>query len=1235
MSPTSRKEMAAKAIFEGACPNCGGRINDVRLMLGVPCEKCLPVPDEELVKKLSGLRKEEIMAFCLRALKEQGKLLRYAEIADFQAKMADFEDFFKRAVGSRPWSAQRTWAKRALAGKCFAVVAPTGSGKTLFGSVLALYMATKGKRAYILLPTSLLVKQVYERMLILAERAGIEAKVVCYHSMLTKKQAKEAIEAIQSGDFDVLITTSFFLARRSELLADQRFDLIFVDDVDAFLRSSKNVDIVLKLLGVPEEVIEKALEALKLRTELSRALRAGKKGSEVDELRARLEELEGELEAFRRGEGHGILIVSGATIRARRTKRIRLFRELLGFQLGGRAEGLRNVENVYVVPESPLEEEVAKLARELGTGGLIFVPLDRGSAYAEELAAYLREQGLRAEAFTRARRKIVDAYVAGDLDLLVGVASFRSPLARGIDLPARIRYAIFAGVPKMRISLALSEFRPHRAVILLANLRDILSGPEADKADAYIAKIRRITSYLRRDEIKEVVQALMEGRKLTGFLERARGLFEEVWGFLRDLMARPDVREAIRASPHLSMDEEAGEPFLIVPDPVGYLQASGRTSRLFAGGISKGLSVLVVDDEKAFNGLKRALGWYGEDVEWRPLEEADLKAIMEEVDRDRELIRKLMAGEVAVEMKDPMKVALLVVESPTKARTIARFFGRPTRREIGPLTAFETSTGDFSLVITASKGHVFDLVTKGGFHGVELVDGRFVPVYSTIKRCRRCGEQYTDPLERCPSCGGPLADKAEVLGALRALANEVDVLLVGTDADAEGEKIGWDIATYLAPFVREIKRIEFHEVTRRALMEALRNPRTINERLVEAQILRRIEDRWIGFELSQKVQAYMKRRALSAGRVQTPVLRWVVERCDASKRSLRDCFGLELENGLEVVLRLPRMTNNEAAELAKRLEGTQCLVKSVETEDVELAPPPPFTTDAMLREASRILRLGARETMAIAQELFELGLITYHRTDSTRVSSAGIGVAKTYISERWGEEFFAPRSWATGEEGAHECIRPTRPVDAKRLRQLIDMGILRLARRLRREHFALYDLIFKRFMASQMKKAKLVRQKAVVVVEGHEVPVEGYCEILEPGFTLMRPVRLIPKLSQGQLRVKSVRHWVEAELKPFTEGEVVALMRERGIGRPSTYAKIIATLLERGYVKRDKRGRLYATWLGRAVLRYLDSRFGRYVSEETTRRLEEAMRAVEEGRADYMEILRGLYEEIKAISGVR
>ncbi|RLI12918.1 hypothetical protein DRO33_01990, partial [Candidatus Bathyarchaeota archaeon] len=354
--------MRPRAIFEGVCPNCGGRISDVRLLMGVPCRECLPMPDEELLEELKGLSKEEIAAFCVKKLEELGKLKRYKELADFHAKLADFEEFFRRALGSPPWSAQRTWARRALMGKSFAIIAPTGSGKTVFGSILALYLASKGKKSYIIVPTSLLVKQVYERLVALAEKVGSEARIVCYHSMLSKKKAEEALKAISEGDFDVLITTSFFLSRRHELLSGQKFDFVFVDDVDAFLRTSKNVDFVLMLMGLSPEAIQDALELLKLRRELSKLLRTKEASKEeLDALREKLLDLEARVEAVRRWPGKGLLIVSGATIRAKRTKRIRLFRALLGFELGGRAEGLRNVENIYVSPEGTVEEEVLRL----------------------------------------------------------------------------------------------------------------------------------------------------------------------------------------------------------------------------------------------------------------------------------------------------------------------------------------------------------------------------------------------------------------------------------------------------------------------------------------------------------------------------------------------------------------------------------------------------------------------------------------------------------------------------------------------------------------------------------------------------------------------------------------------------------------------------------------------------------------------------------------------------------
>ncbi|RLE51998.1 MAG: reverse gyrase, partial [Candidatus Methanomethylicota archaeon] len=890
---------------------------------------------------------------------------------------------------------------------------------------------------------------------------------------------------------------------------------------------------------------------------------------------------------------------------------------------------VRKIADMYT-KASNVVDQVVELVKELGGGGLIYVPMDKGAAYVKKVAEALEASGIKVTTYERTKGKILEKYRKGEYEVLVGIASYRSPLARGIDLPERVRYAIFAGVPKIKISLDIEEFRPSRAIILLANLRDFVeTQKEADMIDKYIADLRRFSGMLRRDEVERIVESIKAGEKLEGFIGRVQELFIETANFLRELLSRENIRRKIKESPYLSIEGE-DKPVIVVPDVVGFLQASGRTSRMYAGGVSKGLAIVIVDSEKAFNGLVRELKWYIEDVKFIELSREKLREVIREVDKDRETIRKLREGRVLPEFKDIVKTALLVVESPSKARTIARFFGKPFKRELNGITVFEISTGDYILSITASMGHIFDLVTREGFHGVRPLNGTFIPVYSTIKRCRACNEQFSDPIEKCPFCGRTLEDKGKVIQALKEIAKEVDMVLIGTDADAEGEKIGWDIAQALAPYTGEIKRIEFHEVTRRALIEALKNPRDINIKLVEAQILRRIEDRWIGFELSGKVQDKFKRRDLSAGRVQTPVLGWIVERTKKSRESLMEHLEITLENNLKITHIIPKTKKRELNKLIEKLKESTCKILNVKREEVEVNPPPPFSTDAMLREASRRLRLGVKETMTLAQDLFEVGLITYHRTDSIRVSGIGMKIAKDYINDKWGEKYAKPRTW--GKEGAHECIRPTRPIDAGRLRNLIALGVIRLAKRLTPRHLALYNLIFNRFIASQMAPAKLVKQEAEIQVLEWRVKSEGYTKIIKPGFTLIQPVHLVPEVKPGNVKVKDVKHWRAPTLPLFTEGEVIKIMKDKGIGRPSTYAKILSTLLERRYVILTPRRKLVATKLGKTVYDYLKSSFEKYVSEDTTRKLERMMDEVEQGRIDYMDVIRELHSEIKQIA---
>jgi len=1208
-----------KAVFKGLCPNCGGDIDDERASMGLPCRMCLPD---------AYLKHSNPLAYI------HNPSQAYLRLVYESKQLEEFISFFEKATGSKPWAAQRVWARRIIAGRSFALIAPTGMGKTVFGSVFALFLAYKrGWRSYIVVPTALLAKQVSERLLSYAERLGLDIKISYYHSLLTKKEAKSRLEEIKNRDFQILVTTLSFLNMKFEFIEGEKFDFIFVDDVDSLLRSSKSVDKVLMLLGFKQEDLEKAFNLMDLRTQLGRLLRS-RRYPESSKLYDKMVKLMEELEENRKNVG--VLVVSGASIRARRTKRVRLFRELLGFEVASRIDIGRNVVDLYIESEN-LEEEAYRLIQKLGPGGLVYIPMDLGAEYAERIKRYLVERGINAEAYTRPRKRILEKFSQGVYDVLIGMASYRSPLVRGIDLPYTVRYALFIGVPKMLIDLDIRQrFRISKAIILLANIRELL--PERDQLEALrlINELRIANRIIPRELREEIAKSIAEGRPLPSIPERAKIAVEEALEFLSDILSRPSVLKALEESPYIGLEKRGEVFYLIIPDPVAYIQASGRVSRMYAGGVSKGISIVLVDNDRAFNGLMRETRWFMEDIVWRRLSEVDLDKVIEEVDRDRRAIKDLLEGRVKAEFKDLIKFALFVVESPNKARTIARLFGRPSRRQVGDLTVFEVNTGEYILNITATGGHIMDLITGNvGLHGVLEVDGEYVPVYSTIKRCLRCGYTFTEDFgSKCPVCGSEkILDKKVLIDSLREAAKEVDLVILGTDADAEGEKISWDLYMAMKPFTQEVKRAEFHEVTRRALREALKNLRDINLNLVEAQITRRVEDRWIGFELSHKLWKVFGSKRLSAGRVQTPVLGWIINRMYESKKSLRDFFELRLENGLRVVISEPRMGRRELKEYLEKLKEAKVEIANLVREEVEVKPPPPFTTDSMLKDASTFLGMGAAETMALAQDLFELGLITYHRTDSHRVSQVGIEIAKDYIISRFGPAFSAPRIWPA--EGAHECIRPTRSMDSAKLRELMTLGLLRFAKRVTGRHLALYELIFRRFIASQMRSVKAEKISFEVRVLDKTVKVEGYSRILENGFNLVRPMRTLPPVEEGVTKVIEVRRWRAPSVSLYTQGDIIALMKERGIGRPSTYAKIVETLFERGYVLSSKRRKaLIPTRIGIKVYEYLSTRFEKFISEETTRRLEEAMRLIEAGKLDYQAVIKELRKDIEVIKSI-
>jgi len=1198
-----------RGIYHGLCVNCEGAISDERLLqLGV-CERC--VEKTETLKNWDQL---------LKVLKENGRLYFAEEIFAFHRKLKDFSLFFKKAVGQRMWSLQETWARRILLNSNFSIVAPTGVGKTVLGTVSALYFAVNGKKSYIIVPTALLVQQVAGKIDLFSQKLGVKPRLLCYHAGLSDSERKETLEKVAHGEFEILVTTERFLVNNFDIIQDKVFDFIFVDDVDSFLKSPRNIDKIMKILGFSDDVIAAAFQLIELRGEANRLKRMGKSPQPVLES---LERLRNQIEEYKRQNKIGLLVVSGATVKAKRTKRIRLFEELLNFQIGFKPEFLRNIKDFYLEAEGETEQQVLSLINRFGGGCLIFVPSVFGKDYAVKLSTFLNANGVRAYTYTKMDEEMLEKFQRGEYEALIGVASFRSPLARGIDLPERIRYVIFTGVPRMEIRLSWDEYNPVKLLTLLKNIREFLEPNVQERASQIINILRRVLP-VSKETVDKVKDAMERGVQLEGFDDYVRRIVLETKSFLREAIT-PKVIEAISKSREVSLKQRDGEFFLVVADPVAYVQASGRASRMFAGGITRGASFILVDDEKAFYSLKKQLGFML--GEFSPIK-FSLKAVekwFRGIDEDRRVIMEIREGKISKRLKDFIKTALLIVESPTKARTISRFFGRPFKRKIENITVFEVSAGEFVLNIVASMGHIYDLVLNEGFHGVKVENNRFTPIYDFIKKCRKCGEQFTG-LDFCPKCKSQeYYSKKELVKAMRKIALEVNRVFVATDPDIEGEKIAYDVYCSLHPLNKRIERLEFHEITKKAFLQAIKERREINLKMVEAQLVRRIEDRWIGFELSQKLWHRFRNYRLSAGRVQTPVLGWIIERIKESRKKKR-VLSAVLSNGLKVSIENPTLPF-PPYNLKEQLKNLKAKIANLTTEERTLYPPPPYTTDTLLRDASAKLGFPATKTMIVAQDLFEMGLCTYHRTDATTVSTVGIGIAKEYIQEKY-PSLFVPRRYAV--EGAHECIRPTKALDAERLKNLVSLGLLRFPKRLTQDHFQLYDLIFKRFIASQMKEAKLLYQKFRVLVDGNEAYMEHPVSIVSEGFNRMLPVKTANPVEVGEYTITFARLLYMPAARPFMQGEVIALMREKGIGRPSTYAKIVSTLLERNYAI-ERKNRLISTALGFKVYMYLQQNFGKYTSEETTRRLESLMDLVEHGKADYNEILKELYQEILEI----
>ncbi len=486
---------------------------------------------------------------------------------------------------------------------------------------------------------------------------------------------------------------------------------------------------------------------------------------------------------------------------------------------------------------------------------------------------------------------------------------------------------------------------------------------------------------------------------------------------------------------------------------------------------------------------------------------------------------------------------LVIVESPAKAKTIQKFLG-----------------GDF--VVKSSYGHIRDLDEKK--LSIE-VDNGFQP-------------DYVIPSE-----------KKKVVAELKAAAKQADTVWLASDEDREGEAISWHLAQTLGLDPEKTKRIVFHEITKDAILNAVQNPRTINLNLVDAQQARRVLDRLVGFELSPVLWRKI-RRGLSAGRVQSVALRLVVDREKEIIAFQNEPFyrveGLFTPAGSPASLKLKAVLDSKfpsEAEARKFLEdsiGANYSVCSVESKESVRNPAPPFTTSTLQQEAARKLHLPVATTMRIAQGLYERGLITYMRTDSTNLSSLALNTAKQFIVENYGEEYSHTRQYHThtkGAQEAHEAIRPTfianREIEGTAQEQ------------------SLYRLIWKRTVASQMAQANLMNTTVKLASDRR---AEKFCiqsgRVLFDGFLKLYVESVddteesddqdinLPKMNIGDaLGCRSIKAESKFTQAPprYSEATLVKKLEELGIGRPATYATIISTLTTgRGYiVKANKEGR--------------------------------------------------------------
>ncbi len=529
---------------------------------------------------------------------------------------------------------------------------------------------------------------------------------------------------------------------------------------------------------------------------------------------------------------------------------------------------------------------------------------------------------------------------------------------------------------------------------------------------------------------------------------------------------------------------------------------------------------------------------------------------------------------------------LLIVESPAKAKTISKYL-------------------DGAYTVTASIGHVRDL-PKSNKKAVDIEAG-FVPHYEISK------------------------GKERVVAELRSLSKKADEVMLATDPDREGEAIAWHIAELIrgsgAP---KPMRVVYHEITKEAVKEALEHPRAIDQNLRRAQEARRVLDRLVGYDLSGLIWKKV-RYGLSAGRVQSPALRILMEREREIRAFKPETFWrltADVETKKKEKLTLEcSVEPRDKKEMERIVEvgkkGVWNVIDVTET-DVKRVPRAPFTTSTLQQTASSRLGLSPSRTMQIAQRLYEAGHITYMRTDSTNLSQQALGQISTVVTKKYGEEFLQTRTYATKSKNAQEAHEAIRPTDAGKQ----SLGGAP-------EQKKLYELIWARAVASQMSDAKLLRTKVSANIKDNSIPefaVVG-SRTLFPGWLLADPDARgedveLPKVAKGDPLALLQLNTEEKQTEPpprYTEAGLVKELEKRGIGRPSTYASIMRTIEDRGYVEKVGRS-LKPTDTGDVVSTFLENNFMQYINDTFTAEMEDKLDEIAEGKREYEKTLKDFYK---------